>query len=253
MNLLTPPALWAQLGAEEVIAAVIAILFMVIPIVGQLLAKVGQDQKEEPPQRPPQPQHPARQVAPAGQRRPGPQPQRDFGPVGRQLNAPVARQGQADLDDEISDFLRQATQSRGAQPDHAARQRRADQSLTMAEIVMAEEVSVPGLGNIQQGVDLERRVAEHLSTRNFEQRAASLGGQIIKAKHEFDERIEYEMHHEVSSLAGGESAQTWGVADDGLLPLTTAADIAALLADPVRIRQAILVNEILQRPEQRWT
>lgn len=37
------------------------------------------------------------------------------------------------------------------------------------------------------------------------------------------------------------------------LPATAAAGLVAMLADPGSLRQAILINEILQRPEHRWT
>ena len=36
------------------------------------------------------------------------------------------------------------------------------------------------------------------------------------------------------------------------MPATSAAGFAALLADADSIRQAIILNEILQRPEHRW-
>ena len=36
-------------------------------------------------------------------------------------------------------------------------------------------------------------------------------------------------------------------------PQTAAAGLAAMLADAQGIRQAILINEILQRPTDRWS
>ncbi|NUQ65391.1 MAG: hypothetical protein HUU20_23230 [Pirellulales bacterium] len=67
-----------------------------------------------------------------------------------------------------------------------------------------------------------------------------------------DERMVAHLHkvfdHEVGTLRHSQAQ----VQTDSPLPQTTAAGLAAMVGDPVRLRQAILMNEILQRPEHRW-
>ena len=64
--------------------------------------------------------------------------------------------------------------------------------------------------------------------------------------------------HQLSSLAGtpGDSAKAVEVAEpDQITPLpsTAAAGLAAIFANADTVRQAILINEVLQRPEHRWS
>jgi len=67
--------------------------------------------------------------------------------------------------------------------------------------------------------------------------------------------------HQITALEGvsGESAQVTQpeetlTPEDTITPVpaTAAAGLAAMFADPGDLRQAILINEILQRPEHRW-
>jgi hypothetical protein len=68
--------------------------------------------------------------------------------------------------------------------------------------------------------------------------------------------------HPVSSLAAtlGDSAKPPAVdeaesPEDQITPLPSAAaaGLAALFANADSVRQAILINEVLQRPEHRWS
>ena len=56
---------------------------------------------------------------------------------------------------------------------------------------------------------------------------------------------------ESAEAARAEEAET---PDDRVspVPVTAAAGLAAILADATGLRQAILLNEIFQRPEHRW-
>ena len=67
--------------------------------------------------------------------------------------------------------------------------------------------------------------------------------------------------HQLGTLGGtpGESAEAAQAdeaeaLDDRIssVPVAAAAGLAAILADATSLRQAILLNEIFQRPEHRW-
>jgi len=168
--------------------------------------------------------------------------------------------GREPLAEEISDFLRRAVQRRaksakapGAQPSHPPGGRpirpqqsgRADQP---AEAVVLY-------------VEPDGGVAEHVR-----QRMKSDFGQMPHLQTEVaqaDEKLESHLHqvfnHEVSGLSRvpGETAQSaagigTGAPDSQAAP-ALAASLAAMLADPTMLRQAVLLHEILGRPEHRWT
>ena len=71
-----------------------------------------------------------------------------------------------------------------------------------------------------------------------------------------EQRLEEKFSREVGTL-GAEPRKKPVAARKAKTPLTDmpatgAAGFAALLADTDNIRQAIILNEILQRPEHRW-
>jgi hypothetical protein len=99
-------------------------------------------------------------------------------------------------------------------------------------------------------------VAEHVAEQ-VTARAATLGaqasqlGQRIAAEDEqFDSQIKAKFDHALGTLGGTETVTTPA---PGPAPADTpAAQLAAMLANPGGIRQAVLVNEILRRPSERW-
>jgi hypothetical protein len=99
-------------------------------------------------------------------------------------------------------------------------------------------------------------VAEHVAEQ-VSARAASLGAQasqlgqrIAVEDQQFDSQIKAKFDHTISTLGGADtdtaSTSATPVAD------TPAAQLAAMLANPGGIRQAVLINEILRRPSERW-
>jgi hypothetical protein len=107
----------------------------------------------------------------------------------------------------------------------------------------------------------EQRVGGHLDTGEIERRSEQLGVGVARAEAELDEHLHEALDHEVSSLsrAAGETAMPPasevppGAEAAPPEPLLTgAAGIAAVLSDMENIRQAIIINEILHRPVERW-
>lgn len=104
-----------------------------------------------------------------------------------------------------------------------------------------------------------KSVAEHVEeqvtahTRTIADKASQLGQRIVAEDQQFDSQLKSKFDHTVGTLSGS----TLGVASEqppSLPPIndSPAAQLASLLANPNGIRQAVLVNEILRRPSERW-
>lgn len=223
MNLPLPMAF--DLG--DLIGIAIVILFVVIPLIGQVLSKLREAAKV---QQAPRPQAPR--------------------PATDQVNA------------EIEEFLRRAGQRRAARPGRAPsaaeelRRRTAPgtppsrkaESPVQAEIV--EEAPV--------GSAIARRAEKKAQSREISQRTARLGKDVVVADEQFGQHIQQTFGREVSRLARkpGETATATGAAPVATAEVPAAAPpgsvapaLAALLTNPQSLCQAIILNEILQRKE----
>ncbi len=216
-------------GVDDLITILIVILFIVIPAIAQFIAKMRAQKKPE-----------------AGAP----------GPAGRPARRPAGQPAEQAVDDEIGDFLRKATdrlgQKRQAAPRPApppiAAQAVGEQAIE-AEVA-AEEKPL--------GAQLRRHVGDYLDAEEFRQRADELGHEVGQADEQLAERLHGVFDHKLGRLADkpGESATPTAVfetkAPQAQMPATAAAGFTALLSDAQSIRRAIVINEILQRPEQRW-
>jgi hypothetical protein len=105
----------------------------------------------------------------------------------------------------------------------------------------------------KRGKSVAEHVAERVgsSTRQMREEVAHLGERVIQADKQFDVQLEQKFGHRLGSLSE-QSAES--VYQESSTPATStpAAQIAALLASPEGVRQAIVLNEILRRPEDRW-
>jgi hypothetical protein len=212
---------WA-IGAEEIIPAIIAIVIMLVSGISQYLGKMRQPQRPAggPPQRP--------VVAAPPQQAPG------EGPA---------------MEDEIGEFLRRTARRRGpqaAQPDPQP---------ALEPVLVEPELAGPVGGQV------EEHVKDFLNAGEFSRRSAQLGDEVAQADEQLGQHLHQVFDHNVSSLAakpGDVSAQpavVVGPAADVAaieLPVSAAAGFAALLSDMENVRQAIVINEILRRPEERW-
>lgn len=222
---MTPFAPLFAIDTVQLIGIIIMILFFVVPAIRQALNKKGQ------PQRPQRPQRPAAQ---------GPAPQRRGGNV----------------EDEIGEFLRRAAQRRGGQQAPA----QVPATRQTGPPAMAQAVG-PGRGPVTEvpsGEDVLVHVREHLDTGDFDRRAAELGDEVAQADEQIDERLHETFDHDVGRLAGrpGEPrSDTAGEPEDRMaeLPSAAAVGLAAMFSNAQNIRQAIVISEILTRPEHRWT
>jgi hypothetical protein len=204
----------------DIIGILVFIVIGLLSVAGQIMNKAREGQKN------------------AGPRQPRPQPQP------RQQQA-QPRQQQGSLANEIDQFVRQAAQRQGGRPQPAPRRPAATQPPVEAVPV---ELLQP-MGN-ESG-----NVAEHTQARMASGNVGTLGSrtlvsQVAQADENLEERVQEVFDHKLGRLNGtpGETSRKSGAA----IPPTAAAGMAAMLTDPASIRQAIVLSEILQRPEHRW-
>jgi len=169
-------------------------------------------------------------------------------------NPPRPNPGAKDpLADEVGDFLRRAAERRGpakatGQAPPPARTPMSGRQEQPAAVILADE---PDGG-----------VAEHVRQRmrsDFKD-MPKLDSEVEEADEQLEGHLHQVFDHQLSqlSLVPGDTAQAAAGTEPGsptpqpgaALPL--AASIRAMLANPATLRQAIVLNEILRRPEDRW-
>jgi hypothetical protein len=103
----------------------------------------------------------------------------------------------------------------------------------------------------RQRKTLAERATERATARSksIAQQATNLGHRIIAEDQQFDVQLKAKFDHTVGTLAGSTLSEAELVP---VAPDTPAAQIAAMLANPDGVRQAIVLNEILNRPPDRW-
>jgi hypothetical protein len=96
-------------------------------------------------------------------------------------------------------------------------------------------------------------VAEHVdaATRELAEHSARLGDRVIQADQQFDDQVKAKFDHQLGTLGSQRDA---GPPERPTAPASDAParQIAAMLADPAGVRQAIVLSEILNRPSDRW-
>lgn len=201
-------------GVEDFIFPAVVILFLLISVLGQVLSKIRESQ----------------QAGDARRRIEAPRPPAPARPQ-------AAPPQQDPLRQEVGDFLRKG-------------QRPADEPV-QAEVLEPATEDAGGAAHGRRHPPERERETLHA---NIGQGLAAAGGLMQGHLHEvFD--------HHVGTLGDmpGGWAQTPQAREAetaegqiAFLPTTPAAELAAILANPVTLRQAILFQEILQRPEHRW-
>lgn len=199
----------------DLIKLLMVILIVVVPLVSQILAKL-RDQKLPPP--------------PAG----GPQP----------------RPRQEDFKQEIEDFLRRAAEGRETKRPGQAR------TVQQPRRRQATPPPVPPRAKPEEPTPIGGSVVEHvkkyLDTSDFGRRTAQLGDEVAQADDKVDARLHAVFEHQLGQFDWRTPSEIETAGGQPAVTAIGAAGIARLLANPENLRQAIVLNEILQRPEQRW-
>jgi len=163
---------------------------------------------------------------------------------------PPNRNNSGRIQEQIDEFLRRAAQRRGGQP--AAVEPKAAE----VEIVADEDAPV--------GNRVGQQVQTYMDTSDFRRRSDEIGGEIAQADQQFTKQVGQAFSGEVGRLASrpGEAAQVMEVAttqaaqpeDYATRPTLDALPVAGsgladLLGSPENITHAVIMAEILRRPE----
>jgi hypothetical protein len=225
MNLLI-----GALHADDLIRILIFALIFLIPVIGKILTSMRAPQRPVGPQRAPQPP---------------------------QVQPKVQVQPPKSVKEEIDEFLRRAAQKRQATTVMSAERMAAPAArLAKEEQPVKAEVARPR----PVGGEVAEHVKKYLDERQFDQRAEKLGTDVAAADKKIEEHLKDVFGHGISKLAAqrGETAAAptpapTGFFQDEVPALSTAGvGVASLLGNIDTLRQAIVLNEILQRPIDRW-
>lgn len=162
---------------------------------------------------------------------------------------PAAPAGRPAMPGDVNEFLRRAAEKRAAaqrplvnEPEPAPRRL----VTSTLDAPPGEVVHAQAVDEVHSATRVGAHVADHLGTREFDDRLAHLT-HVDRSEAAFQSHLQQTFQHHVGQLEeqSGEAAAT-------APPALTDAPWAALLADPGNVRQAIILNEILQRPVDRW-
>jgi hypothetical protein len=227
-------------GLGELLPILVVIIITIISGIVQALSKMGNAGNVKPPPRPIAPNRP-------------PQP---------------------DIAGEIAEFLRRAADRRAQQEpqgqpaptptsDRAARSRDANPPATgKRPAAMGRSGDKPVAAQVVReqpvGAEVTDHVQKYMDTGDFNRRSAQLGSEVAQTDQELGKHLHDVFDHQVSALASkpGQAA-TAPVVEDSTLAENCVEDLgplnaAALLAQLGTldgVRQAVVLNEILRRPE----
>ena len=247
------------LDVQTIISIVIFAIVVLSSIVSQFLAKQRQQQGGRRPQRGPM------EIEPVDEIQGGPQ---QFGPAQAQKPARAQAQKPVALEDEIGDFLRRAAKGGGRQPPQQAGpagaslpprpvQARPKPSRPArprapvprrAQQPLAAEIVEPDRPPVGQG--LSEQIARDINTSDIARHVGALGQETRLTTAKIDKQIHEKLDHQLGDLR--HQPQATAAEPEEALPITSAAGLSALLSDAESLKQAIILNEILQRPDHRW-
>jgi hypothetical protein len=105
-----------------------------------------------------------------------------------------------------------------------------------------------------RGETVGEHVAESVAAhaKSIAEQSSRLGQRIIEEDHQFDVQLKAKFDHTVGTLTGSAVTAVEQAAAAAAATQTPAAQIAAMLANPDGMRQAMILNEILRPPSDRW-
>jgi len=160
--------------------------------------------------------------------------------------------GRREVEDEVSDFLKRAAEKRGSR---TAEPRPLEPPRRLIEIGASDIVQAQAIEEAPTGAAVAQHVRQHLDTGAFTTRASHL-----TSVDQADEAIESHLHqvfaHQVGHLSSRDAEPSLE-GQSGDAPTTPAVTVPAefllaLLDNPQSLRSAVILNEVLQRPTERW-
>jgi hypothetical protein len=183
---------------------------------------------------------------------------------------PVRQQpvGGDPLADEIEQFLRRAAGRGGQQragaeevevlvpekkPRRLAEPLRSESRPPRQPLSEVQPHLKPGQTIVDPAADVGDSVAvhvrEHIESGGFSERVSHLGEDVSLADDRVESRLHQKFDHKVGRLVHREAGPGDAAKDQGSL---FAQSIVTMLQNPESVRQVIVLNEVLKRPEERW-
>ena len=161
----------------------------------------------------------------------------------------------ADITDEIETFMRRVLGEKAPDAKPATRREPRPVVLTVEQPVQAEIIAEQPTGE-----QVNKQVEKYLDSREFTDRSSRLGGEVVQADEQFEEHLHQVFDHRLGQFDQTDqaaNAATAPIADlSGPAPIemppTVAAGLVAMLSNAESVAQAIVLSEIIRRPEERW-
>jgi hypothetical protein len=144
---------------------------------------------------------------------------------------------------ELEKLIQQVAEQQ--QPQSPARRRPVPQEIEVLDEETAEVIEADVIDAQPLREDVAAHVAHRMDTSDLGEHAARLGASVEQA----DEKLESHLHDKFDHDVGGLAART---AEAQAAAGISSSEIAKMLRNPVSIRQAVILSEILARPADRW-
>lgn len=226
---------------QDWLQLLVPLAFFLYAIIQLLSAKAGPQARKPPQRKPEQAERPLR---------PAPQ-------------APLPGSPQAQLNAEIEQFLRRAGERRERSRPPSASPPKPPQAPRPAAPVGAERrprsekrpgAPPPPEPRRREISTVAAEVEQYMGQRGFAQRTEHLADDIVKADAQMEEHLKQAFSRKVGTLDDASPAAAGPVTDvaPAIQAASPAESFAGMLANPQNVRQAIILTEILARPEHRW-
>ena len=163
---------------------------------------------------------------------------------------PKAEPRRKPLEDEISEFLRRAAErQRPARPESRPASSPRPAARPPSPRAPAQPVEAAIATARPTGADVDAHVRRYLDADEFTRRSAEMGDRVAQADSQTDERLHEVFDHRLGQLQERLPQEAAEVPRTAVQPI----QLLALLSRPETVRNAVVLSEILQRPQHRWT
>jgi hypothetical protein len=250
-------------AAPVLIADWTAVIWLVVIAVGVLNQLLGGDKKKQPPKRPPQPNQggaknildeverflqEARKATEQAQNRP-PKQQQPVAPLQPQQPRRTPQQSEQQQREQwqrkAAQRKQQQQQREAAAKKKAQQEAAARKKVPLAERQLQSKLELSSEEETFRGT-VSEHVQQHLDTSRFDERAGRLSQLQKTVEQDIGGHVKSVFDHQVGTLAKADAGGQTVVA------ATPAEQIAALLREPQHVATAIVLQEVLRPPVERW-
>ncbi len=232
---------WFPLAAiEDWLRFAVPLVFIIVYVVNHLLSALRSG--------PTPPRNEPRRKLDAGPRPPRPPKPQAAQPTPEQ----------AKLNTEIEQFLKRASERKGERLKRESPVKPAPKPPKPAPKQPLRETAAAIEPLPQRSFDsVASSVEKHLGHRGFKQHAEHLADDIVRADQQMEDHLQKAFSRKVGTLGDAKPSSAQPATDS--VPAATTADrseaglaLAGMLANPQTLKQMIVLNEILRRPDDHW-